>query len=612
MAPEQADPNKWGEVTPLTDVYALGVVAYQMLAGKVPFAGETLTVLHSHAYDPPPSPLESVPDLGDDLAAVLIRALAKPPGERYPDAPAMVAALCEVAEERARRAREQGELASLLERAQAARQAGEWLEVQNCCVRVLQIDRAQSDALQLMAEATAGLQRESEQEAERRRLAARYEKGVAAQAAGQWEAAIAALEEVVAGNPDYRDVGERLAQVRDERQRGQWYDEAIAHGEAERWPEACRAWLQVLSDRVDYRGGDAVRRFLEATGPLLAGHEALWERLKKAQEEREGLAEAVDQAQGEGKKLAKQGRALQKELDKAGELGEELAQARQALEQYDALATAVEKGKWDRAIELGQDLLPLVAKLDRPQDWLARAQKRLSGEKTGTEATVQIGPRQAESHVQTRVTEPDGKEMVLVEAGSFLYGEDKREFELPAFWIDRTPVTNAEYARFVQAAKRKSPRHWKGSTPPQETADHPVTYVSWHDAAAYAEWAGKRLPTEEEWEKAARGTDGRMYPWGDKWQEGLCNTSEAGMGGTTAVGQYSPAGDSPYGCVDIAGNVWEWTNSWHAEDQVRRVLRGGSWGSGQGSARCADRDWNSPGDSLDNVGFRCVSPISLS
>jgi formylglycine-generating enzyme required for sulfatase activity len=231
------------------------------------------------------------------------------------------------------------------------------------------------------------------------------------------------------------------------------------------------------------------------------------------------------------------------------------------------------------------------------------------------------------------IWERDGKEMVRVPAGEFLYGDKKKKVELPEFWIDKTPVTNAEYARFVAATGHEPPKHWKGKAPPKKIADHPVIYVPWHDAVAYAEWAGKRLPTEQEWEKAARGTDGRKYPWGDQeptselcnfeeeipaWlrilrEEGLEEPStdvleepstDVSEIHTTPVGKYSPQGDSPYGCMDMAGNVWEWTASDY--DKSNKVLRGGSWSNRADLVRGAYRFRSSPVYRGGNVGFRCA------
>ncbi|HEX6384480.1 MAG TPA: SUMF1/EgtB/PvdO family nonheme iron enzyme [Anaerolineae bacterium] len=177
-----------------------------------------------------------------------------------------------------------------------------------------------------------------------------------------------------------------------------------------------------------------------------------------------------------------------------------------------------------------------------------------------------------------------GKEMVRIPAGEFLYGKNKEKVHLDEYWIDKTPVTNAEYSRFVAAAAHKPPQHWQGQMPSDKIADHPVVYISWRDAKAYADWAGLRLPTEQEWEKAARGADGRQYTWGNEWRDDHCNTSEAGIKTTTPVGRFSPRGDSPYGCVDVAGNVFEWTDLWVDEVKNLRVVRGGR-GTAPGAAR---------------------------
>jgi sulfatase modifying factor 1 len=199
--------------------------------------------------------------------------------------------------------------------------------------------------------------------------------------------------------------------------------------------------------------------------------------------------------------------------------------------------------------------------------------------------------------------------------------------DLPEFWIDKTPVTNGEFARFVQATGYKTTaeqtgigyaciggiwqdtngadwRHPSGpKTDIQSKAEHPVVQVSWQDAAAYAKWAGKRLPTEQEWEKAARGTDGREYPWGNQEPvRELCNFGRNEKG-TTPVGKYSPQGDSPYGCVDMAGNVWEWTAS--GDESGGRLLCGGGWSHPGEYVRLTLRSPHDPLDRYDTDGFRC-------
>lgn len=209
--------------------------------------------------------------------------------------------------------------------------------------------------------------------------------------------------------------------------------------------------------------------------------------------------------------------------------------------------------------------------------------------------------------------------MIRIPSGRFLYGDNKEIIYLDEFWIAKTPITNTEYKRFLDANPKykvpfadedwAKPYNWNRRKRifPDGKAFHPVVLVSWHDAIAYAEWAGMKLPTEEQWEKAARGTNGEEFPWGNEWRENYCNTSEARLGTTSPVGQYSPHGDSPYGCVDMSGNVWEWVDSWWDATQTTRVLCGGSWNLVSKDARVTFRFKDYPNYSDLNIGFRVVS-----
>lgn len=206
----------------------------------------------------------------------------------------------------------------------------------------------------------------------------------------------------------------------------------------------------------------------------------------------------------------------------------------------------------------------------------------------------------------------DGRAMIEIPEGSFLMGstessdeEPPREIELPCFWIDSVPVTNADYEAFTLATGYETPPPWTSGRFSNRLANHPVTCVSWYDAVAYASWATKRLPSEAEWEKAARGTDGRRFPWGDSFDSTCCNTLEAQIGTTTEVDRYR-TGCSPFGVWDLAGNVWEWTADGYSPRH--KALRGGSWRDLSFVARCSARYFLGPSERLPYVGFRCVWP----
>jgi len=195
-----------------------------------------------------------------------------------------------------------------------------------------------------------------------------------------------------------------------------------------------------------------------------------------------------------------------------------------------------------------------------------------------------------------------GIELITIPAGDFLYGEEKERKHLPAFTMTKYPITVAQYRQFCAATNRAMPEapSWDW----QE--NHPIVNVSWDDAAVFAAWAGLALPTEEEWEKAARGTDGREYPWGNQWDAAKCCNSAGQLAYQSApVGKYT-AGASPYEVQDMAGNVWEWCDSWYQANSTR-VLRGGSWRSlSPEYLRAPYRSGLNSGRGYHDHGFRCV------
>jgi formylglycine-generating enzyme required for sulfatase activity len=232
------------------------------------------------------------------------------------------------------------------------------------------------------------------------------------------------------------------------------------------------------------------------------------------------------------------------------------------------------------------------------------------------------------------------------EKGRFSREQPQHTVALNGYWIGRYPVTVGQYRAFLEAGGYARRSFWTragwawcqavGRTQPDLWDDAvwagddrlPVVGVSWFEAYAYCQWLGEvagrdyRLPSEAEWEKAARGTDGRPFPWGDLFDPGRCNTRVNGLGRTQPVGHCSPAGDSPYGCAEMVGNVSEWTASWFVSYPYRvdggredpageseRVTRGGSWHSPVLRARTVSRGMNDPFFTDSDLGFRCACSV---
>lgn len=232
--------------------------------------------------------------------------------------------------------------------------------------------------------------------------------------------------------------------------------------------------------------------------------------------------------------------------------------------------------------------------------------------------------------LRTPPVKPIEPEMVFIPAGGFTMGSDpsldqdavddeqpQHTLYLPDYYLAKMPVSNAQYAAFVQATGHHPPERWIGGQPPTGKEDQPVVYVSWHDAVAYCHWLAEetgrpyRLPSEAEWERGARGSDGRIYPWGSQRDRERCNTAGGKQGGI------------PDDLLDMAGSVWEWTRSVcdvypydpeNGREDIRsgvgRVLRGGSWYRNQWYARCTLRYAVYPDARYHYLGFRVAASLS--
>jgi formylglycine-generating enzyme required for sulfatase activity len=465
-----------------------------------------------------------------------------------------------------------------------------------------------------------------------------YWQGVEAALMDDWEAAVGHFGRIDAQAPGFRDVPARLETAR--RELENWrlqndpaaiYRLALRAVDASSWDQAIQGLERVLELDPDYpRAADLIQRsyYRQALSALEAGQ---WDAAIQACEQLLALVPEHATAQ----RLLARARERRREAEVQERMG--LAE------------TAITSEDWQQAYQNLKAVLEQAPEHRAARRELRKVQEHLN------EIALELAP---------------GVDLALVRirAGDFRMGsgdDDKDAYDdekpqhtlrLEEYWIGKHPVTVAQFAAFVDAsgyrttaeeqgsgyALNRSKSSWeetKGAdwrhpggpgTDVNAKAEHPVTQVSWDDATAFCRWASEvtgreiRLPGEAEWEKAARGTDGRRYPWGEQAPDAQrCNFAMK-IGDTTPVGKYSPQGDSPYDCVDMAGNIWEWTNSLYksypydgrdgrekSDDRGLRVLRGGSFHDSQESVRAASRDRDFPNRCSDYLGFRVVasSPI---
>lgn len=279
--------------------------------------------------------------------------------------------------------------------------------------------------------------------------------------------------------------------------------------------------------------------------------------------------------------------------------------------------------------------MPTVSELESLRSELTKQQQELHDECQKLLAELDTYEKKIdmfEPERQALQGQVNEKEMIEIPAGSFLMGSydggvdesPEREVFLDSYLIDKYPVTNQEYKLFVDVTGQRLPPHWSGGSYPMGEGNHPVVNVSWDDAFAYAQWVSKRLPTEAEWEKASRGTDGRVYPWGDAFRKDQINAGN-NNDGTTPVNKF-PDGKSIFGVMDMCGNAQEWCSDWYDHGYYSdgplenpkgpmggqtRVVRGGGYVENSAGVRCSARHQAAQASLQDNIGFRCANDLVM-
>jgi len=610
MSPEQANSRDY--VRPAADVFALGCVLFEMLTGQLYKRQRTGT---------PPSAFR--PELPKRLDALLAGALAENPDDRFQSAEALAGALQSVHDEMVAEQKRREQISDLHRRAEDALTGKDFAAARQAVVAWLALSPGDSRALGLRARIDTA-EREAALASEIAGYRATFETALNNE---NWSAARAALanwERVAPGDPELAAAGKRLTQAEaDAKLRARIAEvqrkarAAIDAGKREPALSAAREWQRLephnpamqetlmAAEALPRGTGKSRAWLLGVTGAVLALIVFAW-----------GL-------------YAVTGGGTDEETPAPTKLA--------ASSSSDATATPE----------------PLVA-LD--------ATKTLDPAVPPTSAVVG----------DTWERPADGMTMVFVPAGSFLMGSDsgdseadddefpQHEVTLDGFWIDRTEVTGVQFGQFVSETghvttaetegwsyvftgsnwEETDGADWQHPAGPGSDlsglAQHPVLHISWYDADAYCEWAGARLPTEAEWEYAARGPEGNRFPWGDDFDGDIVNFCDAncefdwayaayddGWAQTAPVGSYL-AGASWVGVLDMAGNVWEWVQDWYdsydsspAENPAGptsgdfKVLRGGSWFNRSRHVRSAYRLTDQPGIRHVIIGFRCASPQAV-
>lgn len=646
LSPEQAEPRAEWPQDGRMDVYALGIIVYQMLTGRLPFAADTpLALLRAHVDQAPPRPTTLNPDLPAGVEPAILKALAKHPADRFATAGEFSRALMDVTRQMSQQTARDNQLAAWYAEATDLMRAERWVDALSKCSQLLMLDPAYRDVTTLLAQATSGMSKQQERLQRWAELQVIYQRASALAEEHRFDEALQEMEALIARDADFPQAREKLAEI--QQAKAAWQAERQARLDKV-YQEMCEAWSLILNKAEvllreepaypDATGVLALLRLRHEEEQAQARQQQIVEAERLRQEaeikaRREAEAQAAKKARLEAeKKLKQEEEARRREKELALARQKQLAEA-EAKARREAEAQAVEKARLEGATVADQQV-GLDAAIEA-----VRRQLKFSYQEPDTSKGIVV----ARSENEIVLTLAPHVEMIFVRvpAGEFLMGSKPKGFfdtvpadempqhtvELDEYYMGKYPVTMGQFSGFLLATRYA----WKGPLTLLDNGTHPMTHVDWRDAAKFCQWVGEvsgvkvRLSTEAEWEKAARGTDGRIYPWGnDAPNVERCDFNNK-IKDTTPAGKYSPNGDSPYGCADMAGNVWEWCADWYDEKYYvksptknptgpangqYRVLRGGTWNNAASFVRVSSRLKNYPDSQNEFVGFRCALTLA--
>ena len=656
MAPEQADPDRAAEVGPATDRYALGIVAYQMLTGRVPFAGNTPSTLVAHLQKAPPDPQSIRASLPVNVSQVLLKMLKKSTGDRYPSATAFVGELRNALTESQTRRLRRGLLPKTKPESKPRKPVPIWVWI---LVGVLVLAVACGGLAASIAYNLAFGPKATTTRAPGETLTRSTDGMVMVYVPGGT---------FLMGSAD----SDKLANFDEKPQHSVtldafWMDRTeVTNAQYKKCVQAGVCKASEYLDSWDTNGDNQpvvgvswydAKAYCQWTGAALPT-EAQWERAARGTDGRiypwgdqpatcEYAVMAEGGQEGCGKKPAwpvgskPKGISLYGALDMAGNVSEWVEDWYQE-HAYSPAAQTNPTGPMTGTLKVlrGGSWYCTDAACVRAADRDGATPETRNTGMGFRCVAAESGPALPAAAREpapgaTQVRPADGMAMVYVPGGSFLMGsaasdphassdeEPQHLVTLDAFWIDKTEVTSAQYDKCVKAGACRASTFAGDASFGGD--NQPVVGVSWYDAKAYCQWAGAALPTEAQWEKAARGTDGRIYPWGN--EPATCDYAVMDDGKGNSCGKVDttwpvgskPKGASPYGALDMAGGVWEWVEDWYqgypgATNQDERygqrykVLRGGCWYDNAWMVRAAVRTRYAPGDLADHTeyGFRCA------